>query len=424
MRRTLLPRTTPAVHAVVVAMIALAPRLWFTLSEHPPRLYVGADMAMYAERAQHLRTGVLGPADTMTPPGFPLFLAMAQVLSPRGWGDLVAWAHALLGAATCAFVYLVGRRVSASPVVAWGAALASAFYVPLIFYEGFLLSETLFAFAVTVSAWLVLRASEVPSWTRCAVAGVCMGAAAIVHANFVSAIPLLFLFDRRIATRVALWALLPVVGASAYASLLVGHVAGIATNGGINFFLAHSDWGSACFPASDVIHCIVPRPNALRGGGVYLSDGYAWNDRSFYVLGLKEIASHPLRLFVDARNVSWGLGLGALDYYPGWMAHPVLLRAFSGAFFWIALLPAAVRATMLARRGALFRSRAHGWLWLLVVQAIATLYVYLGDPRIRVPFDALCLILAVDAWAAFAETAVAHARRPRPSLGGEVSRRP
>ena len=395
-----------------MALVALAPRLWFTLSEHPPRLYVGADMAMYAERADHLRTGMLGPADTMTPPGFPLFCRDgAGRFSPRGWGDLVAWMHAALGAATCALVYLLGRRVSASPAVAWVAGLAAAFYVPLIFYEGFLLSETLFAFAVTLSAWLVLRAAEVPSWKRCAFAGLCMGAAAIVHANFVSAIPLLFLFDRRIAARVALWAMLPVAAASVYASVLVGHMAGIATNGGINFFLAHSDWGSACFPANDAIRCIVPRPNAMRGGDVYLSGGYAWNDRSFYLLGLREIVSHPFAsswTHATSRGV-WGSA--PLDYYPGWMAHPALLRAASRAFLWIALLPAAVRAAMLARRRPHFRSSAHGWLWLLVAQVIVTLYVYLGDPRIRVPFDPPCLVLAADAWAAFAGAAVASVRR-------------
>jgi hypothetical protein len=389
--------------AWLVTIVAIVPRVWFAVDQHPPGLFIGADMAMYAERAEHLRKDALGPADTMTPPGFPLLLALLQVVSPRGWADLLAWAHALLGAATCGLVYLIGRRVSASPAVALAASLVAALYVPLIFYGGFVLSETLFAFAVTLSAWLVLRAADVPSWRRCAAAGLCMGAAAVVHANFAAGLALLFVFDRRIAVRVALCALLPIALACAFASHLVGHLVGISTNGGVNFFLAHSDWRSACFPASDAIQCIVPRPNALREGPVYVSPGEAWNDHAFYMLGLKSIVSHPLRLLVDGRNVTSGLGLTSLDYYPGWMAHPTLLHAFSRSFFWVALLPAAIRAAMLARRGALLESKARFWLWLLVGQAIAILYLYLGDPRIRVPFDPLCLVLAADAWTAFAQ---------------------
>jgi hypothetical protein len=140
----------------------------------------------------------------------------------------------------------------------------------------------------------------------CAAAGLSMGAAAVVHANFAAAVALLFVFDRRIAIRVAVWALLPMALASAFASHLAGHLTGIATNGGINFFLAHSDWAAASFPTTDAICGIVPRPNALRGGDVFTTSEHAWNDRLFYLLGLKSIASHPVRLLTDLRNVEVG----------------------------------------------------------------------------------------------------------------------
>jgi hypothetical protein len=40
------------------------------------------------------------------------------------------------------------------------------------------------------------------------------------------------------------------------------------------------------------------------------------------------------------------------------------------------------------------------WLWLVFGSVAVTLYLYLGDPRIRVPFDPLVLVLATDAWVA------------------------
>ena len=38
-------------------------------------------------------------------------------------------------------------------------------------------------------------------------------------------------------------------------------------------------------------------------------------------------------------------------------------------------------------------------LYALLASMLATLYLYLGDPRLRVPFDPLLLALALDAWA-------------------------
>ncbi|HEY8038169.1 MAG TPA: hypothetical protein VIF15_00170 [Polyangiaceae bacterium] len=376
------------------------PRLWFVLSEHPPGLYVAADMAIYVERAGHWRAGSLSAVDTTTPPGWPALLALAQALAPSSWATLVAWAHALLGAATCALVHRVAWRLGRSEAIALAASMATALYLPLVVYEGLLLSETTSAFLVVLGAWLVLRASEQPAWRRCAAAGAALGAATLVHANLALALPLLFLFDRRIAWRVAAVALVPVVAASALASHLVGHPCGVATNGGVNFFLAHSDFAAVRFPAGDPVEGIAPRPNMLRGGDVYVATVHAWDEGAFYALGLRELAHPPWRLLLDLRNVKDGLGLGALAYWPGWMAHQTLLRAFSRAYFWLALLPAAAHALVLARRRAFVWRSARGWLWLAVLQAVAALYLFLGDPRIRVPFDPLVLALAGEAWIA------------------------
>ena len=92
-----------------------------------------------------------------------------------------------------------------------------------------------------------------------------------------------------------------------------------------------------------------------------------------------------------------GLGLSGLAYYPGWIIHEELLRFFSRAFFWVALLPAGLHALVLVRTRAFGDSSTHVLAWLVIAQAIATLYLFLGDPRVRLPFDPIVLAVAADA---------------------------
>jgi hypothetical protein len=51
---------------------------------------------------------------------------------------------------------------------------------------------------------------------------------------------------------------------------------------------------------------------------------------------------------------------------------------------------------------------------------LATLYLYLGDPRLRVPFDPLLLALAVDAWGSAVRAALRWRSR---ASGSEPSAR-
>jgi hypothetical protein len=405
------PRLQPW-FAVLIALVASAPRIWFVLLEHPPGLYVAADMAHYELCAEHIRQGTATAADTFTPFGYPALLALLFALSQKSY-VLVAWVHVLLGSATAGLVHLVAYRVSRSFPFSLGASLATSVYFPIIFYAGFLLSETTFCFLIVLSIWLSLRALDRSSRSWRVALGVAMGAATMVRPNFAMAIPIVLgwgaFFDRdRARARFVPWALagaLPILlMACAYNSWLVGRPTGVATNGGVNFFLAHSDYTSVRFPPEDAIGGIAPRPNAINEiERVFDAPFHAYDEGAFYRLAIEGLGQRPTRLLRDFQHVVDGFGLGAVGYWPGLMGRDVWLLAPGRLLFWLCVIPACLYGLVLAlqRPFHLDDHAARALLWGVLGSMVLTLYLFLGDPRIRVPFDPLWIVLASDAWRGF-----------------------
>jgi hypothetical protein len=101
---------------------------------------------------------------------------------------VVPFLHALLGTATCALVYLIGRRASGHATALVALALA-AFMGELVFYGAFLLRETLLALLFTWAAYEVLRAQQEGgegSWMR---AGLAFGVSWLAKTSIVLVAP-------------------------------------------------------------------------------------------------------------------------------------------------------------------------------------------------------------------------------------------
>ena len=406
-RRAQEPRCQPWM-AVLVALLASAPRIWFAVIEHPLGLYVAADMAHYESCADRLRQGLATAADTFTPVGYPALLAFLFTLSHKNY-VLVAWAQVLLGSATAGLVHLIAYRASRSFPTALAASLATIFYFPVIFYAGLLLSETTFGFFVVLCVWLSLRALDHPTRASLIFAGLAMGAATLVRPNFALAIPIMAAWWAILAARRARFVFWALAGAAfillpicIYNSWLMGRPTGLATNGGVNFFLAHSDYTWVRFPASDAIGGIAPRPNAVAGQPEKIFDAafHAYDEAKLYGLALDGLLAEPSRLVRDLRHISDGFGLGGLSYWPGWMGRNEWLVIPGYCLFALCVLPSCWHLVVLALRRP-FEARehaAHWLLWGILGSMVLTLYLFLGDPRIRVPFDPLWIVLGADAW--------------------------
>jgi hypothetical protein len=95
------------------------------------------------------------------------------------------------------------------------------------------------------------------------------------------------------------------------------------------------------------------------------------------------------------------------------MGHEAELRAFGRGFAWLVIVPVLLHTAWLARKRRLLdpltpAGSTRAVLLVLVYTALATLYVFLGDPRMRVPFDPLLVVLAVDAWRSVGRAVVAR----------------
>lgn len=419
---------------VVVFLVALAPRWWF-VGQHPLDWYLVSNMAFYDARADHLISGELSIRDTFTPVGYPALLALVYAWFGKSYA-LVGHAQALLGAATGTLTHAITLRVTRSAWAAFVAGVLLAFYLPLVVYAGFLLTETLFAFLLALFVCLLARAVDRPGIGRAALAGLVLGAGTAVRPNLAAVFPLLAayaLYLRRSATgnvaglaprawRAPLWAIafaLPLLaGIVVHNSWIAGRPVGLASNGGVNFFLGHCECRAVTFPRGGGVGEVSGHQNRQRYTGVVASPRVAYDERYFYRETLQRIADRPALIARALINVSDGLvltGLGewpAHPYYPGWMGHEDELRAFGCGFAWLAIVPAFASSTWLLLRGRLRAATEATRVLLLALLAslLATLYLYLGDPRLRVPFDPLLMALAVDAWWTAARAAWRRAR--------------
>lgn len=187
------------------------------------------------------------------PPGYPVFLGMVyEVVGVNH--RVIVFVQAFLGAATTAFVYLIGLHAATSwgPVAARRVALIAALLVACnptyIFVTNLLASENLFVFWLSFGLWLALRAGDRRR-------DFIFVGAALVLATYARAIGILVPFvvawawfrtqpNRSAWRRATLWMfaaffalLLPWTARNA---LIVGSPALISHGGGVNFYYGNN----------------------------------------------------------------------------------------------------------------------------------------------------------------------------------------
>ncbi len=143
---------------------------------------VAGDALEYMEFARSLAesgsyAGVGGSLATRMP-GYPFFLAAVRLLLGEGTAAVVA-VQCLLGAAACVLLLRLARRVVPETWALAAGALA-AVYGGLISPAALLLSESLYSFLLTLSAWALYREDWTPA-RRAAAFGALSGALYLVR---------------------------------------------------------------------------------------------------------------------------------------------------------------------------------------------------------------------------------------------------
>lgn len=431
--------TSPLAIGLLVFGLALLVRLVFVCGFHPAGDFVFSDMLVYDQRARSLLSGGSNAWDTFTPVGYPALLAAIYALGGSPW--MVGVLQALLGALTAALTAALALRIFQRPPLAWAVGLASALHLPGVLYTGFLLTETVFAFLVVVACWLLawsVDGSSRRALVPCAAAlGVVLGAAAAVRPNlllFLPALPLLLWLGSGRRWRHALLAFavvlggfsLPVGFAALRNSRLLGRPASLGTNGGLNFYLNLADVRGVRYRERRTTHRITPIPNLVRFPRDEDEEAVRvpfYDDAHYYQRGLALLRDKPSRVVErGARNLVEAAGIGRQGYWP--QPDTRLTRLHRRAFFSAALLPSLAGALLLAARRR-WAARENTILLAaagLVASNLVTVFFFLGDPRMRVPFDPLVLLLAAAGYAWLAQllqeswAALLRLRRTRHTL--------
>jgi hypothetical protein len=176
---------------LAVFAVALVWRVAYLERFVPARILVG-DEHQYGSYALNLvRYGVYSSAppgsepvpDTYRSPGLPLLGAaiMATVgIEDATWYRVALYVQALIGAITALLTVLLARHWLPPP---WAvvAGLAIACWPHAIAMTGYFLIETLYAFALVLGLWLVVRAGAAGSLWRWLPAGLAVGFATWVN---------------------------------------------------------------------------------------------------------------------------------------------------------------------------------------------------------------------------------------------------
>ncbi|MEM7201416.1 MAG: tetratricopeptide repeat protein [Planctomycetota bacterium] len=375
-----------------------------------------SDAGVFVERARGILAGdLLGPADFVLAPLYPYALSAAFAVGDEIWAPRIL--QCVLGAAACALLARLGERLFDRRVGTL-AGLLLALYPPAIFFDG-IVQKTSLAVTLSVGALAALLPHDTAGrWQRAGLAGVLLGALALVRQNALILAPLAVAWiltspaarGRRAAASaaLALGLALPLAPWALRNNAVLGDLVLTTPNLGQNFAMGnHADATGTYFAFE-------------RGTGRAELEQRAWVAAARQRLGREptaaEVSTHFLAeawAWIRAHPLDWltVLGRKALalvaayeafdteDYYL-YRQHSTLVGVLDRVFHFGVLLPLAVAGLALTRRRWRGLWLAYGWL----VLGAVSLVLFFVLARYRMPlvpvlvwFAAAGIVRAADA---------------------------
>ena len=254
---------------IVFAAALLVRGLYLVESADSPTSKIPVvDARTYDQMARDLiDRGKLSQDFFWQPPLYPFFLAGVYALTGGSMAAAKA-VQAVVGALTAVLAFFLGARLFGRKA-GFAAGLITAFYLPLVFFEGELLAAGWAAFLATALILGLLRAVEKPSLGRSFVVGLLgiLGIATrpeLLPFFIVGAVWLIFKLVRRDGFRLGVKALAPAAAGFLLIAVALGFVGKATTgkfrilpfSGGLNFYIGNN-------------------PDALKTVGI--RPGYEWH---------------------------------------------------------------------------------------------------------------------------------------------------
>lgn len=313
-----------------------------------------------------------------------------------------------------------GKRVAVIASVLWlGSGL-------LLFFEGELLLDSFFTFLSLASVYLLLTSEE--RGYRLALAGLLLGLAAITRPTMLVCIPAyagwLYVQRGRFSwtgyAMFGLMAALPILVVAGINSAALGRPAGIAMQGGINFYIGNN-------PQATGYSANLPEPW-----------GYAWNYRQlsthaesmrnqrldavkvsdyYYGLGTDYLTDHPVdaaKLYAKKAVLSLNRVTISNNLNLTYVTNRIpILKWLPVRVWW--LFPLALVGLMMKRSDADKRM-----LWLFATLYATTLILFFVAERFRLPIVPILIVLAASGLSTLWELRRSHLAAALAVLAGGV----
>jgi hypothetical protein len=434
-----------------ITALAIATRVLWTVIIHPPSQFIYSDMAAYVARAQRLAADPGGGPwgdEVFFPWGTHYLLAaLLRLFGATIEAKSVAVAWGLLNAAIAPLAYFmagrlhggpswsreehgVGQTMSAASAEERGLTNATAraagallvIYYPVIAYAGYFLSESPFALCLTLTAFLGLRLVDHGRVRDAALFGIVAAVGFAVRSQIAAGLALLFvfavarrsLFPARLGWRHLAAVALPLALVAGYSSWLSNEhtqkLSPVPQNNALNraFGRCHAyeissrdaSFGPPAFGA--LYRNELKDPNALIKLAPAIKDKLHVKGRMSDQQLLNGLADECTEKTTFRRQAYYAATHVILlwGYHVAWpdMALPIFkrhMRGWTRAHLIAFCAPCLVGMAMGVHR----RWPRHGILGLLLWSMLAVMMLYMGEVRMRIPYDTLSIVLALDVYA-------------------------
>jgi 4-amino-4-deoxy-L-arabinose transferase-like glycosyltransferase len=154
-------------------------------------VFLEGDSQSYLLPAWELAHGYQFSPELRRTPGYPLFITGSMLMLGEDLERLALAQHAI-GLGTAALAFLIGRRLF-GPLAGLLAGLAVSLSGSQLIYERYVMTEALFGFVLALVGLALVAAMQQPTRWRMLLAGLSIGAAALVRPVAQAVLPLFIL---------------------------------------------------------------------------------------------------------------------------------------------------------------------------------------------------------------------------------------
>lgn len=329
-------------------------------------------------------------------PGYPLLLALLFQFSRSTM--FIALCQAILGAATCVVLGYAARHLGGKRA-AWATGLIAACYPELIYWTGFVITETLYVFVIALSLLALARLLEAPTGSRALITGLLFGAATLVRPVILGLAIVLIVWGLLLPR----WRRAAAVGAAGLAVALAPwvvrnelalHTLTVSTQSGMILYEGdspHTNAGSGGYLSAGDFKPLHLRPGLSE---VQINDAYQ-------SAALRWMRDHPVQVLARVPHKLWNM------WRPTYAGSSTLNKLVTYSTYPLLLLLGFCGLVLARRRGPL------GWVLIaFVVYHLVFHALVFGTIRYRLPIEAVLTITAGMAVSHLWAGLIAH--RPRP----------